>query len=145
MKKILIMMTKWCHFLCTTIADPILESYRIMPSHRLWRLWSPHFRFGNSHPADTALTCLSSGLQYEQDGIRRLNYKNYAVVTAKWTNLCSATTYANKRALPSFTPPASLHRPVHRYLRRPVHSSKVCDRRTDRQTNARTLLCILCG
>jgi len=25
----------------TTIADPILESYRIMPSHRLWRLWPP--------------------------------------------------------------------------------------------------------
>jgi len=24
-----------------TIADHILESYRIMPSHRLWRLWPP--------------------------------------------------------------------------------------------------------
>ena len=34
-------MRKWCRFVCTTIADPILESYRIMPSHRLWWLWSP--------------------------------------------------------------------------------------------------------
>ena len=27
---------KMMRFMCTTIADPILESYRIMPSHRLW-------------------------------------------------------------------------------------------------------------
>jgi len=36
----------------TTIADRILESYRIMHSQRLWRIWPPpYFRFGNSHPA----------------------------------------------------------------------------------------------
>jgi len=35
------MMRKWCRFVSTTIADPILESYRIMPSRRLWRLWPP--------------------------------------------------------------------------------------------------------
>jgi len=34
-------MRKWCRFVCTTIADPVLDSYRIMPSHRLWRLWPP--------------------------------------------------------------------------------------------------------
>jgi len=34
-------MRKWCRFVCTTIAGPILESYRIMPSHRLWQLWPP--------------------------------------------------------------------------------------------------------
>jgi len=34
-------MRKWCRFVCTTIDDPILESYRIMPSHRLWRVWPP--------------------------------------------------------------------------------------------------------
>jgi len=32
---------KMMRFMCTTITDPILESYRIMPSHRLWRLWPP--------------------------------------------------------------------------------------------------------
>jgi len=48
-------MWNWCRFVCATIADPILESYRIMPSHRLWRLWSPHFRFSNSHPASVTL------------------------------------------------------------------------------------------
>jgi len=35
------MMRKWCRFVSTTIADPILESYRIMPIRRLWRLWPP--------------------------------------------------------------------------------------------------------
>ena len=34
-------MRKWCGFVCTTIAGPILESCWIMPSHRLWQLWSP--------------------------------------------------------------------------------------------------------
>jgi len=34
-------MRKWCGFVCTTVADPILESYQIMFSHRLWRLWPP--------------------------------------------------------------------------------------------------------
>jgi len=34
-------MRKWCRFVCTTVADPILESYQIIFSHRLWRLWPP--------------------------------------------------------------------------------------------------------
>jgi len=47
--------------MCTTIADPILESYRIMPSHRLWRVWPPpHFRCGNSHPALMLATYVNS-------------------------------------------------------------------------------------
>jgi len=48
-------MRKWCRFVCTTIADPILDSYPIMPSHRLWRVWPPHFTFGNSHPVPNEL------------------------------------------------------------------------------------------
>ena len=32
---------------------PILESYRIMPSHRLWRLWPLQLQIWYSHPAYT--------------------------------------------------------------------------------------------
>ena len=53
------MMTKWCHFVCTTITDPILESYQIMPSQAV-------ISCGNSYPctSDLVIPTLSVTLCY---------------------------------------------------------------------------------
>jgi len=78
-------MRKWCRFVCTTIADPILESYRIMPSHWLWRVWPP--------TSDLVIPTLAYNTRNIRQGANRLRD------SGAWQRLmhqaCNFVTFAN--------------------------------------------------
>ena len=85
-------MRKWCRFVCTTIADPILESYRIMPSHRLWRLWPP--------TSDLVIPTLRPELSYRRGTARCvMSVEILPIATQQWRKKLLVRQVLNKATL----------------------------------------------